>query len=245
MKLPYSKPEQCTSAADFERLDEICSNCSVKDLCLPFGFTPEELSDLDNIITECRAFKRKQHIFEVNDPFHGLYAIQSGAVKCYRLNSAGDEEVIGFYLPGELIGLEAIHNQRHEFSVTCLAATNVCRIELERLLNAATRMPNLQRQLLNLMSQRLAEHEGQLQQRTAEQKVAVFLLNLSHRYRLRGYPADVFALPMSRQDIGNHLHLATETVSRVITHFQQQGILSAQSKQIALKSLAALERLAL
>lgn len=245
MKPLDSKLKPCMQAQDIDQLYQICANCSVRELCLPVGFTPAELVGLDKVVSQRYTFERKEHIYHIQQPFAGLYAIQSGAVKCYRINKEGDEEVIGFFLPGELIGLEAIHTKHYESSAICLEPTKVCRLDYESLLEAANKMPNLQRQLLNVMSQRLAIQEEHAHQRTAEQRVAAFLLSLSYRYRLRGYSAIDFALPMSRQEIGNYLNLATETISRILTHFQQEKLLIAKSKNIKLLAMNKLKQIAL
>lgn len=242
MKLPSLNEQQCTHLTAIDPLYTLCGSCSVKELCLPVGFTPTELLDIDKVVKQRHTFKRKEHIFQHNGSFQGLYAIQSGTVKCYRINYNGDEEVTGFYLPGELIGLEAIHSGQYASSAICLVPTKICEIELERLLAIAAKMPNLQRQLLNVMSQRLAGQKEHAQQRTAEQRVAAFLLSLSYRYRLRGFSAVEFALPMSRQEIGNYLNLATETVSRIFTQFQRQGLIEAHHKCVKLLAMAELER---
>lgn len=243
MPLFYPYRDQEAQAVAVEPLYEICSNCAVKDLCLPVGFTATELLTLDHAVKQRFTFKRKSHIFQMNDAFQGLYAIQSGAVKCYRINYQGKEEVTGFYLPGELLGLEAIHRSYYDSAAICLTPTRICAITLEQLLEVAATIPSLPRQLLNVMSERLASQEGHTQQRTAEQRVAAFLLSLAYRYRRRGFSAHEFSLPMSRQDIGNYLNLAIETVSRMFSHLQQQGILISQGKHIKRLAIPALEKI--
>lgn len=245
MKQPECSTQRCSTTVDIDRLYQICSNCAVKDLCLPVGFSSSEINYIDQIVKERISLKRKQAIYQTGESFKYLYAIQSGVVKCCRVNYHGDEEIIGFFLPGEIIGLEAIHSGHYENSAVCLENAALCAIELTGLLEVASRLPGLQRQLVNVMSQRLAVRESQGQQRTAEQRVAAFLLSLSYRYHLRGSIADEFILPMSRQDIGQYLNLATETVSRIFTHFQQAGLLHAQGKKLKLLNIKSLEKLAL
>ncbi|CAM4443437.1 MAG: Fumarate and nitrate reduction regulatory protein [Legionellaceae bacterium] len=226
---------------DVESLNHGCNKCFIKSICLPIDFN---LSLINKIVKKQPIFKRKDFVFQIGQAFQGIYVIQSGTIKRYRINHHGDEEVIGFFLPGELIGFEAIHSGLHNSSAVCLSTTRTCKIELKTLLSAATENPQLQIQLLKLMSWNLALQEGIMHQRTAEQKVASFLLSLFYRYHFDEISNTEFALPMSRQDIGNYLNLAAETVSRIISQFQHIGLLTVKYKYIKLIKIKNLEKIA-
>ncbi len=185
-------------------------------------------------------------LFRMGERFQSLYVIRSGSVKCYLLSEEGEEQILGFYAPGELIGFDAIASGRHACTAVALETSSVCALPFETLTRLADRTPGLYQQLMRSMSRetlRLAESLV-LARRPAEQRVAVFLLELADRQAKRGFSRTTLMLPMSRTDVGKYLGLTVETVSRVLTRFQEQGVLSKDRTRVELHDHAALRALA-
>jgi len=229
---------------DITSVKVACASCSLRQLCLPMGISPEDVQRLDDIIKRKRPISRGGHIFRAGDTLSAIYAIRSGWVKSYAIAEDGSEQVTGFHLPGELIGLDAIASGEHPCSAKALDTTSICDIPFDRLEDLAAEVSGLQRQLLRIMSQELTTDEELLMllgKRSAEERLAALLLSISSRLSQRGYSAHEFRLPMSRNDIGNYLGLAVETVSRLFTRFQQQGLLSVQNKLVSIQDLDGLK----
>jgi CRP/FNR family transcriptional regulator len=224
-----------------------CSSCSLQQLCLPIGIALDEVERLDAIVRRRRPFARGSHIFRLGDPFRSLYAIRSGSAKTYTITEDGSEQITGFHLPGEIIGLDAINSSHHPCAAKALETTGICEIPFERLEELAAAVPGLGRQLQRIMSREIqaaGELLTLLGKKSAEERLAALLVSLSMRFQERGFSAREFCLSMSRNDIANYLGLAVETVSRLFTRFQRQGLISVQNKYIALKELERLWALA-
>ncbi len=223
-----------------ENLKVACKNCSLSTLCLPMGLNPEDVERLDSIIKRGRPFHRGDHLFRGGDKFHSLRVITSGSVKTYTPNEDGGEQVLGFHLPGELIGLDAIQDDHHNCSSVALETTAVCEVPFTQLESLSSLMPSLQHQMYRLLSREIG-HETEmltlLGKKSAEERLATFLLSFSERFKQRGFSASDFFLSMSRHEIGNYLGLAVETVSRLFTRFQEEGLLMVERKHIQLLDL--------
>jgi CRP/FNR family transcriptional regulator len=237
-------------ASNVVKLDHIkiaCKDCSLFQLCLPVGIDATELEELDSIIKRRRPLKRGEHLFHVGSPFQAIYAVRSGSIKTYAPTEDGHEQVTGFHLPGELLGLDAINLQHHPCAAKALETTSYCEIPFERLEELSTRLPSLQHQLLKIMSKEILHDQSLLMllgKKSAEERLAALLLSLSSRYRQRGFSATDFHLSMSRNDIGNYLGLAVETVSRLFSRFQEEGLLDVQRKHIGIADLPRLKAIA-
>jgi CRP/FNR family transcriptional regulator len=224
-----------------------CEDCSLHRLCLPIGISAEDMERLDRIIKRKRPLARGEHLFRIGDRFRAIYAVRSGSVKTYTLTDNGSEQVTGFHLPGELVGLDAISPERHQCAARALETSSVCEIPFDRLEDLTVKIPALHHQLLRVMSQEILDEQGMLLllgKKTAEERLAALLLSLSGRYHERGFSANEFRLSMSRNDIGNYLGLAVETVSRMFTRFQNEGILSVQRKNVRLLDVPRLKIMA-
>ena len=230
-------------------LDQIkvaCKNCSLAALCLPMGLTPEDVERLDHIVKRGRPMHRGDHLFEAGTRLHNLYVVKTGSVKTYCPSTDGGEQVLGFHLPGELIGLEAIQDGVHRCSAKVLETSAICEVPFERLEELSSRIPSLQHQLLRLLSKEIGRDSEMLLllgKKSAEERLAAFLLSLSQRYRQRGLSPTDFFLSMSRHEIGNYLGLAVETVSRLFTRFQEEGLLEVSRKHVQLRDLDGLRKL--
>ena len=223
-----------------------CSSCSLTELCLTNGLSDDDINELDKIVKRQHPFQPRQHIFRAGDQSRCLFAVRSGALKSYCTTENGDEQVLGFTLPGELVGLDGMHNGSYASSSIVLETASVCELPYERLEHLCTSLPGLNRQLMRVVSKEISIDQGMLLllgKRTAEERLAAFLLSLSSRYASRGLSPAAFNLPMSRQDIGNYLGLAIETVSRLFAHFQKDGLLTVNRRQVELLDIARLRAL--
>lgn len=223
-----------------------CSNCSLASLCLPFGLQPDDVERLEAIVKRNRPLQRGQMLYGPGDRFRSLYVVKTGAVKTYTQTSSGDEHVIGFHLPGEILGLDAIQNDQHGCFSKALETTAICEMPFGRLEELAINIPSLQHQMLRLLSREVSAEAHMislLNNSTAEERLASFLLSLSDRFKRRGFSACDFFLAMSRQDIGSYLGLALETVSRLFTRFQDQGILEVDRKHVQIKDIERLREI--
>ncbi|MFQ5993771.1 MAG: fumarate/nitrate reduction transcriptional regulator Fnr [Acidiferrobacterales bacterium] len=215
-----------------------CQHCSLARLCLPASLDQSDVSRLDKLVTARRLLRRGEHLFRVGDRVHSVYAVRSGVIKTSALTDDGDEQVMGFHLPGELVGLGAVGGERHGCTATALDTASVCDLPFHRLEELSRELPSLDEQLHRLMSQEIAdEHELLLLlgKKSALERLAAFLLTLSHRLAKRGLSAREFNLSMSRKDIANYLALTLETVSRTFGHLQAQGLISVRGKHVEIE----------
>lgn len=220
-----------------------CSDCTLNPICLPIAVRDDELTELDNIIKRSRPLRKGEHMFRPGDQFESVYAVRSGAFKTYTLTEEGEEQVTGFFLPGEILGMDGLSTNAHSNAAKALESAAICEIPFARLEQLSTRIPSLQRHFFQLMSREIQSDQQLmllLTKKPADERLASFLLNLSSRYARRGLSADRFRLPMSRNDIGNYLGLAVETVSRIFTRLQQLDVLAVEGKEIAIRHRQAL-----
>lgn len=228
---------------DITRFKVSCSNCSLSELCLPRGLKQNDLEKLEQIIKRVRPLQRGEYLFHTDDKFQQIFAVRSGAIKAYRTTENGNEQILGFYLPGELLGLDGIQSEKYICSTVALETSSFCSIPFDRLEELCVQLPGLQHQIYRLMSRELStENESLLLlgKKSAEEKIATFLTNLSSRLHILGYSATEFRLPMSRQEIGNYLGLTVETVSRIFSRFQRDGLIAIDRKLIKIVNREAL-----
>jgi CRP/FNR family transcriptional regulator len=212
-------------------------------ICVPQSLTPEEIDLVDSKVQRGRAVQRNKHVFEDGQKFTSLYAVRSGAIKAYSVDQNGEEQVIGFYLPGELFGLDAIHNDAYVCSAKALETSAVCELPYTQVTELSAKIHNLQAHMYKTLSKEIntdQQFHRLLSKKTAEERISTFLQNLSERYQRRKLSPTSFRLPMSRTDIGNYLGLAVETVSRVFTRLQQNGILKVDGKELQILDLGKL-----
>lgn len=224
-----------------------CGDCDLYSLCLPVGVDRSELEEVDRIIKRRRPIQRGEQLFATGSPFHSIFAVRSGSIKTFTFTEDGREQVTGFFLPGELVGLDAIGRGIHHTSARALQTTSVCEIPYSEFEAVSQHIPSLARQLLRIMSREM--HDDQvllmlLGKRSADERLAAFLLNLSERYGQRGYSPVEYNLSMSRHDIANYLGLAVETVSRWFSRLQDNGIVAVRARNVRLLDLGRLRVLA-
>lgn len=220
-----------------------CSNCGLSTLCLPYGLKPDDVERLEHIVRRNRPLQRGQTLYSPGDKFRSLYVVKTGAVKTFTQTASGDEHVIGFHLPGEILGLDAIQEDQHGCFAKALETTAICEMPFGRLEELSSSIPSLQHQMLRLLSREVCSESQMislLNNSSAEERLASFLISLSERFHRRGFSATDFFLAMSRQDIGSFLGLALETVSRLFTRFQDQGILRVDRKHVQITDMEGL-----
>jgi CRP/FNR family transcriptional regulator len=230
----------------FDNLKIACRNCSLVTLCLPMNLDPEDVEKLDHIVKRNRPQHRGDHLFREGDKFSSIYVVKTGSVKTYAPSEDGGEQVLGFHLPGELIGLDAIQDEMHHCSAKILETSAICEIPFSHLEELSREMPSLQHQMYRLLSREIGHDENMLTllgKRNAEERLAAFLISLSDRFKGRGFSATDFYLSMSRHEIGSYLGLAVETISRLFTRFQDEGLLNVERKHIQLLDLDRLNSL--
>jgi CRP/FNR family transcriptional regulator, anaerobic regulatory protein len=228
----------------FEHVKVACKNCSLGTLCLPVGLAADDVERLDSIIKRNRPLHRGDHLFRNGDRFRSLFVVKTGSVKTFAPSEDGGEQVLGFHLPGEIIGLDAIEREEHACSAKVLETAAICEIPFGRLEELSSTLPSLQRQIYRLLSKEIGHDTEMLMllgKKNAEERLASFLLSLSSRFKRRGLSATDFYLSMSRHEIGNYLGLAVETVSRLFTRFQEEGLLQVERKHVQLLNLVRIE----
>lgn len=216
-----------------------CDTCSLHPLCLPLGLTDNDLYKLEKIIRRGRPIQKGEHLFRQGEPFNAVFAVRTGTLKTYTLTNEGEEQITGFHLASELIGLSNFEAPIYSSSAKALETTNVCEIPFDRLDELSGELPTLRRQLLRTMGKEIRDDQQMmllLSKKSAEERIASFLLNLAARFKRRGFSDKTFRLSMSRADMANYLGLAVETVSRVFTRFQKQGLIdiTGNAKEIAI-----------
>lgn len=223
-----------------------CSNCSLRELCLPVGLNHEEMMQLDAVIRQSRRLKRGEYLFRSGESFKSLFAVRTGFFKTSVASQDGREQVTGFQMSGELMGLDGISNSAHGCDAIALEDSEVCELPFGRMETLARDIPTLQHHFYRLMSREIVRDQNimlLLGNMKAEERLAAFLLNLSQRLSNRGFASNDFILRMSREEIGSYLGLKLETVSRTLSKFQQQGWLAVDHKHIRLVQLDQLKQL--
>ena len=220
-----------------------CSNCCLQHVCLPCGLDTEALCDMDDLTRVKRRVTKGSTLYRSGDAFESLYAVRSGSFKTVGTSREGEEKVTGLHLPGEVMGLDAINSRQHAYDAVALEDSEVCTIPYARLTQLALRIPELQQQLLRILSGDISRDQGLmllLGGMDAEQRIAAFLLSLSRRYQKLGYAATRFSVRMTREEIGSYLGLTLETVSRLFSRLHRDGLISAHQREVKLIDVARL-----
>lgn len=217
-----------------------CQNCGLYQLCLPMGLDSADTALLDRYVKRKRLLKRGEVLYRVGETFDYVYALRSGSVKTYVSTDDGRLQITGFHVPGELLGLNAIDERRYNCEAVALETTSVCEISADCFEELARQIPSVQYQMLKMMSREIKHNQGLmllLGKKNAEERLATYLLSLSRRFAMRNYSPTQFNLSMSRGDIGNYLGIAEETVSRIFTRFQEEGMITSERRHIVLNDL--------
>ena len=224
---------------DFAKIKVSCKDCSLHEMCLPRGLGMTDLDQLEKVIKRTHPLQTGDYLFRAGQEFQQIFALRSGSVKLNLMDEQGNDQILGFYFPGEILGLDAIDTKRHLCSAVALETSSYCAFPFSDLSAISQLVPALQQQLYNLMSRELShEHELLLMigTKNAEERLATFLVTLSSRFHQLGYSAKEIKLSMSRQEIANYLGLTIETVSRIMSRFQREQLISVNRKQVNIKN---------
>ena len=229
-----------------EPLKVACSGCNLRELCLPVGMSDQQLDQLETMVSVRRSVARGETLFRSGETFEALYAVRTGFFKTCVTAEDGRDQVTGFQMAGELLGLDGIGTERHTCDAVALEDSQVCVIPFHQLEALSREFSDLQRQLHRVMSREIVRDHGVmllLGSMRAEERLAAFLLNLTQRLRARGFSATDLVLRMTRDEIGSYLGLKLETVSRAFSKLQDDGALEVKQRHIRVLDAAALQAL--
>jgi CRP/FNR family transcriptional regulator len=221
-----------------------CSNCNLRELCLPFGLDEHELERLDSLISNRRRIKKGDSLYQVGENFTAIYAIRSGFFKTDVLMEDGRDQVTGFQMAGELLGLDGISTEQHTCNAVALEDSEICAIPFVQMETLSREIHSLQHHFHKVMSREIVRDHGVMMllgTMRAEERLAAFLLNLSQRFTARGYSHSDFNLRMTREEIGSYLGLKLETVSRAFSRFQEEGHIAVQQKHVRILNVTGLK----
>jgi len=237
---------EATDRAKNQAFKVACSSCNLRELCLPVGLNREDLERMDTLVATRRAVPRGEMLFRAGDDFESLYAVRTGFFKTCVSSEDGRDQVTGFQMAGELLGLDGISNDHHSCDAVALEDSQVCVIPFDQLEDLSREFTDLQRQFNKIMSREIVRDHGVmllLGSMRAEERLAAFLLNLTQRLQARGFSPSSLILRMTREEIGSYLGLKLETVSRTFSKFQDEGLLEVKQRQIRIVNQAGLQQL--
>lgn len=224
-----------TNVFDLNQLRRSCSSCALSELCLPAGIGRNDLDRLDITVRDKRTLDRGGVLYRDGDSFDALYVVRSGSLKTFVQDEAGDVQVLGFHLPGEIIGFDALALNRHVSQAEALERSSICELPYARLQQVISEVPALHRQLMRVISREVIEehrHLVMMGRQQAQEQLAIFLKSLANRYQRLQRDGVALSLPMSRYDIANYLGLVVETVSRLFSRLEEMGVLEVNRKSV-------------
>jgi CRP/FNR family transcriptional regulator, anaerobic regulatory protein len=229
-----------------ETIKVACSNCNLRELCMPVGLNPAELQRVDDLVTQRRSIKRGTALFHNGEPFTSLYAVRTGFFKTSLTTEDGRDQVTGFQMAGEIIGLDGIVNEHHTCDAIALEDAEVCVMPFDRIEEISREVGALQKHVHRIMSREIVREHGVmllLGSMRAEERLAAFLLNLVQRLQARGFSRSDLILRMTREEIGSYLGMKLETVSRTFSRFAEEGMIEVKQRHIHIQDAEALKRL--
>jgi len=229
-----------------ETIKVACSNCNLRELCMPMGFDKSEMQRLDEVVATRVKVKQGSNLFCHGDPFTSLYAIRTGFFKTCVSTEDGREQVTGFQMAGEIVGLDGIVNDQHTCNAVALEDADVCVMPFANVEDLSREFPVLQRHVHKLMSREIVRENSILMllgNMRAEERLAAFLLNLVQRLYARGFSQSEFILRMSREEIGSYLGMKLETVSRTFSKFSEEGIIEVKQRYVRILEPDALKKI--
>jgi CRP/FNR family transcriptional regulator len=229
-----------------QRFEVTCGSCNLRELCLPQALSGEDIDRFERVVYARRRLKRGEALFAAGDAFKAVYAVRSGFFKTSIVDGEGREQVTGFSMGGELLGLEGIGTGQYNGAAIALEDSEVCVLPYALIEEIAAEVPALQRRMNAVLAREIVRDHGVMMllgSMRAEQRLAAFLINLSKRFTARGYSSSDFNLRMTRDEIGSYLGLKLETVSRLFSRFQDEGLIEVQQKHVRIVDIPRLERL--
>jgi len=212
-----------------------CSNCNLRELCMPLGLNESEMERVDEVVATRRKVVRGDNLFRNGDKFNALYAIRTGFFKTRISAEDGRDQVTGFQMAGEIIGLDGIVSDHHTCDAVALEDAEVCVMPFDRIEELSREITSLQRHVHKIMSREIVRENGVmllLGSMRAEERLAAFLLNLVQRLHARGFSQSELVLRMTREEIGSYLGLKLETVSRTFSKFSEDGIIEVKQRHV-------------
>jgi len=229
---------------NFDQLKVSCASCTLRELCIPQGMSDDELKLIDTVIERKKPVHKNDYLFRAGDTNRSIYAVLSGSVKTLVDNPNGEEQIVGFHLPGELLGMDGFSGDAHTCSAVALETSSVCEFPLESLDEVCHVVPSIQYAMRRIMGKEVTKDHGMLLllgRMSAEEKLASFLISLSKRMAQRHWKPTEFNLTMPRQDIANYLGLAVETVSRLFAHLQDAEIIEVDRRRVNISDMDRLQ----
>ncbi|MBE0494318.1 MAG: fumarate/nitrate reduction transcriptional regulator Fnr [Thiomicrospira sp.] len=224
-----------------------CPNCGLQKICFPTGLMRADITRLDSIVERKTPLQKGDHLYRFGEIFDSVFAIKAGVVKVYTLTNQGDEQILGFYLPGDVIGLDALSTKQYQCNAVALDTTSVCAIPFDQLETLSMQIPALNHQLFCLMSKGVNDgrvHSEILSKRNADQRVAHFIWSLSQRFMNRGYLHTEFRFNVLQRDVAMYLGLTPETVSRILARLAKDKVVYWKRKEIQISDLDKLRDMA-
>lgn len=221
-----------------------CSQCGLQKICFPKRLQQTDIIKLEEIVGSKPMLEKGERLFSKGMPFSSFYAVKSGVIKVFSEDNQGQEIVHGFYMPGDVVGAEAINQATYPFNAVAIDTCNVCEIVMNQIEILALRIPSLNNHMIEMMGEEIMQtrfHAELLTKKTAEQRIAHFILSTSNRFKNHGYQYEQFRLPILNKDIANYLNLTPETVSRALTKFANKNILTWKRKEVRIYDFAQLE----
>jgi CRP/FNR family transcriptional regulator, anaerobic regulatory protein len=240
---PLHSAEPAGSIAGDGDEAHFCGTCAFSSACIAAGYAKPELAELQCLVEHVGPFRAGEYVFRTGDPFHAIFAVRGGSVKTRIVDREGREQVLGFYLPGEVIGLNAIYPEHFPCDAVSLDTTYFCRFSFPAMSALASRIPAVQQHLFRMLSKELGTASVLAGDHSADERVAAFLMDLASRYEARGFSGSHFHLSMSRGDIANYLRLAAETVSRVLGRFRTQKLILIEGRELQVLNPVALREI--
>jgi CRP/FNR family transcriptional regulator len=229
-----------------ENIKVACSSCTLRELCMPVGLQPGDLQRIDDIVATRRKVRRRETLFRNGERFTSLYAIRTGVFKTRVASEDGRDQVTGFQMAGEIIGLDGIVNNHHTCDAVALEDSEVCVMPFDRIEELSREVTALQRHVHQIMSREIVREHGVmllLGSMRAEERLAAFLLNLVQRLHARGFSRSELVLRMTREEIGSYLGLKLETVSRTLSKFVDDGVVEVHQRNVRIVDPEALRRI--
>ncbi|MEA3406176.1 MAG: fumarate/nitrate reduction transcriptional regulator Fnr [Pseudomonadota bacterium] len=224
-----------------------CLNCGLQKICFPTGLNKNEMDRLDDIVQRKAPLIKNQMLFSSGDSFTSLFAIRAGVIKVFSFSDSGEEIIHGFYLPGDVVGIDALSSKTHLFNAMALDATSVCTLPFDELSDLSLKIPHLNTQVLSIMSKEVVEgrlHSELLTKKNADQRIAQFIWSMAERYQSRGYHYLEFRLSILHRDVATYLGLTPETVSRILAKLHNEKVVTWKKKEVHIQNERALKALA-
>lgn len=232
------------TAIDLDQIRRRCARCDLRELCLPAGLDSGDVDRVDQLVADRSNLATGDNLYHAGSPFRALYVIKSGSFKTQAVSEGGELQILGFHLPGELMGFDALATERHQCEAEALEASSVCRLPYSQLESICSAVPGLQRQFMRLVSREIGDdhdHMAMMGRNQAISRLALFLHSMSKRQARLGRSPEQLTLSMSRADLANYLGLVLETVSRLFGRLQDMGVIEVRRREVKIVDMQGLK----